>query len=189
MRPAHGSIVREAKLHTRAYGDSAGDVHVTIYGEDSDDATDFLGTNPLVPDRQRTSAGVSWSITEGWHADQWYWSPDIGDVIQEILDRPGWSSDNSLALLLIADSGDTQYRDVYARETGKENAAQLYIYYVPAQYVPTATPTLTATPTSTPTSTPTATSTPLPRSTATPTATATETPVPLGVFLPLIEKM
>ena len=202
LSPDHGSIVREAKLHIYTYTSTGVDIHLTVYGEDADHAADFLGTNPLVPHRPRTSASVPWAIEDYVLADEWLWSPDIGDIIQEIFDRSGWSSGNSLALLVMANSGDTQYRDMYARDAGADTAGELYIYYVPAEYVPTPTPTLTATPTSTPTrtatptptatttqtATPTATPTHTATLTYTPTSTPTETPEGTLLFLPLVEK-
>jgi len=189
--PDHGSLVREARLHICTYAATGVDVHLTIYGEDTDHAADFLGTNPLVTHRPRTGASVPWAIKDYLPAGRWIWSPDIGDIIQEILDRPGWSSDNSLALLVIAEGDDTQYRDMYARDAGADTAAELYIYYVPAEYVPvptptTPTPTLTATPTSTPTRT--ATPTHTATLTSTPTSTPTETPEGTLLFLPLVVK-
>ena len=181
--PGQGSLIREARLHVAAWATSGQDAHITIYAEDADSAVNFLGTHLLVPVRPRSSASVSWAIEEYWRAGDWYWSPDLSVVIQEIVDRPGWTSGNALALLLIADPGDPSYRyqDIYARDAGADLAAQLHVYYVPREYVPTPTPTLTPTPTSTSTATPTITATltttptETPTRTATPTATATMT--------------
>ena len=178
--PDHGSLVQEAKLLTRVYSSSSADIQLTIYAESTDDAPNFVGSNPLVPYRPRTSAGVPWDIEEYWIADQWVWSPDIKDVIQEVLDRPGWIPGNGLVLLLIASGDERGYRDICASDAGADAAAWLYTKYVPAEYVPTATPTITSTPTPTTTSTP----TPL----LTPTAMPSPTLALSWVFLPLIEK-
>ena len=146
-------MVTEARLHLCAYADNSANLNLAIYGEDTDHAENFDWGNPLVPNRPRTSASVDWAVHQDSRADQWHWSPDIGPVIQEILDRPGWSTNGSLALLLIANGGDTTYRDMYARDAGTDTAAQLHVYYVPAGYVPTATPTITLSPSATPTRT------------------------------------
>jgi len=153
LRPEHGSMVTEARLHLCAYADNSANLNLTIYGEDTDHAQNFDWGNPLVPNRPRTNASVDWAVHQDSRADQWHWSPDIGPVIQEILDRPGWSSDGSLVLLLIAKSGDTRYRDMYARDAGTDTASLLHIYYVPAGYVPEVTPTVTLSPSVTPTPT------------------------------------
>jgi len=178
----HGSLIREARLHTRVYSSSSADVSLTIYAENTDDAANFIGSNPLVPYRPRTGASVPWDIEESWIADTWIWAPDVKDVIQEVVDRPGWTRGNGLVLLFIASGDDGGYRDLCASDAGADAAAWLYTIYVPAEYVPMATATITPTPTQTAMST----STPMPS--LTPTAKPSPTLVLSWMFLPLIEK-
>jgi len=200
--PEHGSLVRDAELSLHTYATSSDDVHVTIYGEDTDNAPDFLWPDPVVPYRPRTSHSTRWTINEGAPANHWVVSPNIGGIIQEIFDRPGWAPMNGLALLLIADEADTDNRDVYAWDGSSANAARLSIFYVPAQYVPSPTPTATATATRTPTRMPTRTPTLTLTPSATPTSTPTYTQVPTKtpthtptctleaweLFLPMVRK-
>ncbi len=48
-----------------------------------------------------TTASASWKWTqdEPWTANAWLESPDLKSVIQEIVNRPGWSSDNVLVVI------------------------------------------------------------------------------------------
>jgi hypothetical protein len=186
--PDQGSLIREAKLHVCAYDAGRADLHLMIYGEDTDDAPNFLGLYPLVPHRTLTDASVAWDIEQDWHADQWVWSPDIAPILQEIVDRPGWRSGNHIAVLILDDSDKGGYRDLCARDAGADKAAVLHIVYVPEQYVPTPTPTPTATATATPTPTLTATPTSTPTLTLTPTATPTHMPRYYWLAIPLLSK-
>lgn len=73
------------------------DANVTVYGQADDTTLDFDADARLIT-RPLTSAGVDW-IEDGLGTGPSP-SPDISLVIQEIIDRPGWSSGNDLALLI-----------------------------------------------------------------------------------------
>lgn len=74
-----------------------------IEGEDIDDAPQFTSAPFDISSRARTQASVSWSPA-AWNTvgqegpDQR--TPDISPVIQEIVNRLGWSSGNSLAVIM-----------------------------------------------------------------------------------------
>ena len=71
-----------------------------IYAQDIDDAPPFSGR---IIDIERTSTKVSWNHFSDWSLGTMYTSPDITEVIQEVINRPGWSLGNSLAILYICD--------------------------------------------------------------------------------------
>ena len=78
-------------------------VALTIQGQAIDDAPTFTVTPGDITSRQLTTASVPWTPppwpTEGEAgADQR--TPDITPLLQEIIDRPGWSNGNSLALIV-----------------------------------------------------------------------------------------
>jgi hypothetical protein len=76
---------------------------LTIQGEDTDNAGAFLGLTGNISSRTRTTAAVSWSPS-AWttvgEAGSDQRTPDIASVIQEIVNRPGWSSDNAMVLII-----------------------------------------------------------------------------------------
>jgi hypothetical protein len=47
-----------------------------------------------------TSASVEWTIEEEWIIWKPYSSPDLGGIIEEIVNRSGWKSGNAIALIL-----------------------------------------------------------------------------------------
>ena len=74
-----------------------------INGEDTDDAATFSATDLDISSRTPTFESVAWNPT-AWNvvgeAGANQQTPDITAIIQDIIDRPGWSLDNSLALLI-----------------------------------------------------------------------------------------
>jgi hypothetical protein len=81
---------------------------LTIRGEDVDNAARFTTATRNISSRPRTTAAVSWSpapwLTAG-EAGPDQQTPDIASVIQEVVNRPGWSSGNSL-VIIITGSGE-----------------------------------------------------------------------------------
>jgi hypothetical protein len=94
-----GSTINAAKLKIYAHEDEADEARVTIYAEDIDDSPKFSETEALL-DRTWTEASTRWVITEPWTMWQPYETPDFANVIQEVIDRPGWVAGNSLTLFL-----------------------------------------------------------------------------------------
>ncbi|MCB9245806.1 MAG: T9SS type A sorting domain-containing protein [Flavobacteriales bacterium] len=82
----------EAKLATDV-------CNLNIFADDTDDALTFNETD-LITDRPKTTAQVTWVIDEPWGLWTEHKSVDLSAVIQEIVDRSGWQSGNSLALIL-----------------------------------------------------------------------------------------
>ena len=76
---------------------------LTIKGEAVDQAEAFSNINYNISSRPTTITGVSWSpvpwltVGEASVAQQ---TPDISSIIQEIVDRPGWMSGNSLVVII-----------------------------------------------------------------------------------------
>jgi len=94
-----GAEIISAHLSIRSY-----DSHLTeiVYGkieaEATDDAAGF-GPSRHIASLSTTGAGIIWDIEDPWSADTWYTSPDISSVIQEVVDRQGWSANNALSIL------------------------------------------------------------------------------------------
>jgi uncharacterized protein YjiK len=76
---------------------------LTVQGQASDNAPTFTSTTRNVSSRPRTTASVSWSpLAWPMQGDAGFdeRTPDLAAVIQEIVNRPGWASGNSLAVIL-----------------------------------------------------------------------------------------
>ena len=148
---------------------------LTITGQASDNAPVFSTTSRNISSRARTTASVGWApvpwtvVGEAGVNEQ---TPDLSAVIQEIVNRAGWASGNSLVLAV----NGTGHRTAEAYDGDAAGDALLYVEYVPGGITPVPTATRTAASTSTSTSTVTATPTRTPSSTPTIPPTETNTP-------------
>ncbi|REK40930.1 MAG: hypothetical protein DWQ20_00960 [Actinobacteria bacterium] len=91
-----------------------------IYGEDVDDADDFV-TTADINGRTKTSASVEWDAENVVASDGFVESPDIASIISEITSRGGWSSGNSLCLVVI---GKTSLNRGFLARSYDNDAAQ-----------------------------------------------------------------
>ena len=76
---------------------------LTIQGQAADDPPTFSNSTDNISSRARTTAAISWSPPD-WPTkevagpDQK--TPDLAAVIQEIVDRSGWTSGNSVVIII-----------------------------------------------------------------------------------------
>ena len=98
-----GAAILEADLQFQAAETDSEVTSLTLEGEAVDTAAPFLDATGDISSRPRTVAFASWSPAPwptGGEAGADQRTPDLSAVIQEIVDRPGWSSGNALAILL-----------------------------------------------------------------------------------------
>lgn len=70
---------------------------ITIVGEATDNANTYDLDN-LISNRPSTVAVVNWVVAEEWNLWEFYRTPNIGSIIQEITDRQNWGYGHALAL-------------------------------------------------------------------------------------------
>ena len=142
-----GATVLTAELGFTAYANpvtgTTGTVVLTIAGEAADAPTTFV-TDPNdstprsfdITSRPLTSASVDWTITDAWTAEQAYASSNAASVLQEIVDRAGWTSGNPVVFVLTGDPVSVEYRRAYARDTDATKAPTLTVQYVTMPVAP-----------------------------------------------------
>jgi type IV pilus assembly protein PilY1 len=129
------ATIDSATLSVRALGtDSSVPVSTRIYFNDIDDAvapTSYAGYNAL----DVTTAYVDWSVP-AFSLWTWYTTPDIKTVIQEIVNRAGWTSGNDM-LALIKDNGTALYhmKQGYAYDQEAASSMKLTINYTSGKKV------------------------------------------------------
>jgi hypothetical protein len=103
-----------------------------VQAQATGNAADFGPDQPGVVTRKRTQASVAWDWQGDEPEDTWTSSPDLQPIIQEIVNRPDWSSGNAIAL--IYDGKNTLGSGTYFRswEADPQRAAKLQITYRPA---------------------------------------------------------
>jgi len=98
-----GAIIDSATVSVRAYFAYGTGWLSKIRGQNADHAATF-STYADFAGRPRTSEGVDWDPA-AWIAGTWYVSPDIAAIVQEIVSRPGWASNNAVAFFWKDDQG------------------------------------------------------------------------------------
>ena len=98
-----GATIADAYVQFQVDETSSGTSALTIEGEAADNALTFSATPSNISLRSRTAAGVAWAPTP-WQTVGETGSnqrtPPLTAVIQEIVNRSGWTSNNALVLLL-----------------------------------------------------------------------------------------
>ena len=72
---------------------------ITIYGEASDNAETFT-EEALITSRPLTEDSIVWEANKPWGLWTVERTPDISTIVQGIVDRDGWSSGNSIAIIM-----------------------------------------------------------------------------------------
>lgn len=123
-----GATITSATLQLAANLSSSAAASATVYAQSADSASAFSSSNNNISSRTRTSANVAWTFA-AWTQDNWYTSPNISSVIQEVVNRSGWTSGNSVAIILTPGSGSRLSR---VHGAGATFAAKLSITYTTA---------------------------------------------------------
>jgi hypothetical protein len=98
-----GAAILAAHIQFQVDGPDSDATFLTLEGEAADTAAPFLTATGDISWRLRTAASVAWNpapwLTAG-EAGPDQQTPDLSPILQEIVDRPGWSSGNALAVIL-----------------------------------------------------------------------------------------
>jgi hypothetical protein len=122
-----GAIIDSAFLSL--YMVTSGDADLKIYAHNVNNSENFSDNPHIISEvnRPRTTAFTEWQETNIIYG--WKTSPNIKEVIQEIISKANWVANNYLTLLLIANKTATKsilFQDwIYWSEYG----AKLTIYY------------------------------------------------------------
>ncbi|QLH02148.1 hypothetical protein C5F47_00365 [Nitrosopumilus cobalaminigenes] len=122
-----GQIIKSAYIQFTSEDKDSGNSVVTIYGQDIDDAPTFTNSDGGISSRTLTSASVTWNIPD-WDdnkskSDQR--TSDITSILEEIVNRPNWSEDNSMVFIITDGQGSD--RDAYTYDEKSSKAAVLHI--------------------------------------------------------------
>jgi len=95
-----GATIQSATITYRAqasslFDDTSGH---TFYGQADDDPSTFTATANNISGRARTSVSVDWVVPK-WTSNTDFISPDLSTIVQEIVNRSGWRSNNALVII------------------------------------------------------------------------------------------
>ncbi len=123
-----GAEITQAYIQFGVDESSAVTTTLTIQGQAADNAAAFTSAKHNLSNRVRTANSTDWSPpawnTEG-EMEVNQRTPNLAAVLQEIINRPGWTSGNALAFLITGNGS----RIAYAYESQPARPARLYIAY------------------------------------------------------------
>jgi len=103
--------------------------NLTIEGEDADNASAFSTYGDFIG-RTKTTASVAWDNISAWAAGVTEDTPDLTDIIQEIVDRSGFAYGNAIVIFLSDNSSSSSaFRESDAYDGTPSDAAVLTIEY------------------------------------------------------------
>jgi hypothetical protein len=124
-----GVAIKSAKLSICAYTSGlTASLTAKLRAEPADNPADF--SNRRAGNLPGTSTSQAWNWSSPWTANTWYDSPEIGAVLQEIVDRPGWTPGNAM-VILYAGAGYGEDRSFWAYDGAPDKAARLKVTYQP----------------------------------------------------------
>jgi thermitase len=121
-----GATITDARLLQYAASGLKADITVVYRAEADDDSAPFSGNLNGLTNREKTAAAVS-DHPGPWSQD-YYASPDLKTIVQEVVDRAGWQSGNALTLF-VEDYGSSSRRKVANFEYDSELAPVLEVTY------------------------------------------------------------
>ena len=122
----NAATINSATLDVEIVSTTHDDPDLTIFGEDTDDATTFTSTSNDISSRTPTTATTTWTATSIGTGVKT--SPSIAAIIQEIVNRPGWVSGNDINILMNGRSSASFFR-IRTINAGSGSPATLNIDY------------------------------------------------------------
>ena len=106
-----GAEIKSAQLtFTSGSGDSE-PAKLIIQAENADSAQPFTIEKNNISSRKTTTAKVTWNIEAGWTDGLTYTSPELKQLVQEVVNRPGWCGGrNGMAFIISADKEENPLR-------------------------------------------------------------------------------
>ena len=117
--------IDSASITFRARSNESGNCDLTFVCEDEDNAGIYLNNTFEISTRSYTSASVDWIDVPDWANNNFYTTPNLAGIVQEVINRPGWSSGNAMAFGVTG----TDRREADSRNGSNADAPLLYISY------------------------------------------------------------
>ncbi|MEM9412597.1 MAG: serine/threonine-protein kinase [Planctomycetota bacterium] len=128
-----GAEIVSAYIQFTCYESDIGETNLRIQGDKSPYSDPFTQQQFGISSRAKTTAEVSWTDIPQWfegHADKPQRTPDLSEIVREIISQEGWESDNPLTFLF---SGSGK-RCAASRDSGKHLAPKLILEYRTASH-------------------------------------------------------
>ena len=92
------AVIQSAYLIFMADSSHSGTTNLVIHGDKNNNALPFNRKN--ISSRAKTSAQTNWNRIPSWRENSVYFSPNISNVVNEIVECNNWRSGNSMAFIV-----------------------------------------------------------------------------------------
>ncbi|MDA3834882.1 MAG: hypothetical protein PF495_15970, partial [Spirochaetales bacterium] len=127
------SVIQDAYIEFTTYADydpgiNEADITIAIHGEASDNSATFTTTNNDISTRPKTTESATWIIPEWATANETHQTPDLASIVQENVNRAGWTSGSAMGFILSNPAGNPATgRMAYGWDGDSSKAPKLYI--------------------------------------------------------------
>jgi hypothetical protein len=126
-----GASITSTYLQFTADSSSSGTINLSIVGQAADNAPTFSPSSNNITNRLTgvTTSSVSWSPPNwsGGDAGGGQQTNDLSAIVQEIVNRPGWNSGQSMVFIITSTS--TSLRRAFTWDASPSDAAVLHVEY------------------------------------------------------------
>ncbi|HHG85790.1 MAG TPA: PKD domain-containing protein, partial [Bacteroidetes bacterium] len=123
-----GAYITNAFLEFTAGPNSTDPTNLTFVAENEDNVSAFTNSNFNISIRNFTNASVNWNNVPAFFANQVYTTPVLNTLVQEVVNRTGWQSGNSLAIVVTG----TGHRNAKSFNFNPAQAPRLVVEYTTA---------------------------------------------------------
>ena len=123
-----GATIENAYIQFTSKTSEDGEISLNIEGDDADNSSVF-NDDFSISSRAKTDAKITWnpSAWTAGEAGKEQRTNDLGTIVQEIVNRAGWTTNNAMSFIITNDGNDEDKRT--AKSTDNGYPPQLHIYY------------------------------------------------------------
>lgn len=126
-----GAVISSAYLRLASDGFNSSPANIRFTAEAVGDSAGFSSATNNIRTRTKTAAQIDWNSNNDWPTtNEQFVTPDIGAVIQEVVNRSDWCGGNALSLIIEgtgSSGGSNRYIKSYDEGTGL--GAELVVSY------------------------------------------------------------
>ncbi|MFK7995330.1 MAG: PilC/PilY family type IV pilus protein [Granulosicoccus sp.] len=129
-----GATIEDATIIFNVFQQRSGAVALKIDAENHDDAPFFVSDNQWITDQPLVAGGgVPWNIanSDNWAVGANVFTPDISSIVQSVVNRSGWESNNSMAFQFKIGPGHihNNFRSFTSFDHDRARAPKLRVVY------------------------------------------------------------
>ncbi len=122
-----GATITNAAISVVAADSTTIPLNLDIFGVAQDNPSPFSSTNSP-RNSPTTSSKIDWNLNYVWGWTHHDFAPKVNNIVQELVNRQGWTSGNSIAFV-IKNDGSTSYRRFIEFSTENKVNAELVVSY------------------------------------------------------------